>query len=98
MANPNWKKGMPSANPKGAPEKQDSLSYLMRTILHAKDGEDKKTKAIRFVESVIKAGTEGNDTCRKLIMQYHDGMPQQKVDVTSQGEQVGVMVYMPKKD
>lgn len=97
MANPNWVKGV-SGNPKGPPEKQDSLTYLMRTILNEPAEGDKKTRARKFVEGILNSADKGNDNCRKLVMQYIEGMPQQRVDMTSQGEQIGVMVYMPKKD
>lgn len=74
-------------NPNGRPKKGETLTDLFREYFEssAKD-ENGKTIAIKqaFIKKVVaKAINEGDMTAAKMIWNYFDGMPTQKVDVGS---------------
>lgn len=95
-----WKKGQPSPNPKGAPQKDESISFLMRKFLQSSPPGEEKSYKQMFVEKVyLKAIKEGDASAIKLIWNYIDGMPKQTSDITSNGQTIaGVQVYLPQKD
>lgn len=78
-----WKKGCPPPNPKGAPIKDESLTFLMKKFLEkTNNGETDKTNKQVFIEKVYnKAVKEGDTGSIKLIWNYIDGAPKQKMDI-----------------
>lgn len=75
-------------NRNGRPKKGTCLTDLMQKYLKKsidiKDdtGEIKKIKyRDLFVQQVLKLATAGDTTCLKLIWNYIDGMPLQKMDI-----------------
>lgn len=83
-----WKNGV-SGNVKGAPPREETLTYLMKQFLKQAPEGQKKTYKELFVQSVVASAIKGNDACRKLVMNYVEGMPAQAFDVTSQGQKIG---------
>ncbi len=77
----NLKKRGADANPNGRPPKGYSITEWFQNMLAsdpiAKDAIGK---------SILKKALEGDTTAQKLVWNYMDGMPQQKVDVTSAGK------------
>lgn len=86
-----WKPGQ-VANPKGAPKKEWSLTQAMRDLLSEVDPQTKLTKRDLFVQKTLEQAAAGDPTSKKLIWNYIEGMPQQKVDHTSGGEKI-VPIY-----
>ena len=75
-------------NPNGRPKKGTCLTDLMQKYLSksievkGKGGQLKKVKyRDLFVQQVLKLATAGDTTCLKLIWNYIDGMPLQKMDI-----------------
>ncbi len=81
-----------SGNPKGRPKKGYSITDWFQNML-ASTPEVKETLG----KSILRKALEGDATAQKLIWNYMDGMPEQKTDITTDGEQIGVMLYRPKR-
>lgn len=82
-----WKPGQ-SGNPNGRPKKGMSLTELMKDFLdNAPEGKEKLYKE-KFIENTYKLAMEGDVPALKLIWNYVDGMPQQKIDHTTKGEKI----------
>ncbi len=65
-----------SGNPKGAPIKTDSLTFLMKEYLSATAKGEKKTNRQIFIEKAYnKAVKDGDGPTMKMIWNYIDGMP-----------------------
>lgn len=90
MPNPNWIKGCRTPNPKGAPQKQDSLTFLMKQYLKGVDPNLKKSYAEIFVRRVYQKAIEGDPACTKLIWNYTEGMPKQNIDMNANVSQVEI--------
>lgn len=74
----NWKPGQ-SGNPNGRPTKETSLTELMRQFLQdIPDGQDKTYKEL-FIKKVFKIAIDGDIAAIRLIWNYLDGMPEQKI-------------------
>lgn len=87
--NPNWKKGCKSPNPKGAPQKDESITFLMKKFLEScPEGQEKTYKQIFVEKAYAKAVKDGDVTAQKLIWNYIDGLPQGKLDLTTKGESI----------
>lgn len=91
MANPHpthkWKKGDPSPNPKGAPQKQESLTWMMKEFLKkVPEGQEKSYKEIFIEKAYAKAVKEGDGPTMKMIWQYIDGMPSQNINLGNNPE------------
>ena len=62
------------------------------------EGQDKKTYADLIVKRMLKEAIEKGDYAQiKLIWNYIEGMPSQKVDVTSGGKRIGLFDYTDGK-
>jgi len=72
-----WVKGQ-SGNPKGRPEKTESLTELMRVFLANKPKESKKTYRELLIQKAYQMAMKGDITALKMIWNYLDGMPIQK--------------------
>lgn len=73
-------KGDPNINRKGRPLKGDTLTDMMREFLMECPKDQKKTYKRLFIEKAYhKAVKEGDPTAIKLIWNYLDGMPIQKI-------------------
>lgn len=82
-----FKKGQ-SGNPNGRPKKEFSLTESMREYLSTKDPETKLTRREMLINSTMTHALKGDATSQKLIWNYLEGMPQQKVDLTTLGEKL----------
>jgi hypothetical protein len=88
MANPNpkphWKKGQ-SGNPNGRPPKGYSITDTIRSMMD-------KNPAIKesLAEKILEKALIGDKDAIKLIWNYIDGMPVQKVQSENVGESEGV--------
>jgi hypothetical protein len=73
-----------SGNPKGRPKKGESITDLMRRLLNQKyetkeKGKRKQLKEI-FCNEVIAKALNGDINAIKLVWNYIDGMPTQKIE------------------
>ena len=81
-----WKKGIPSPNPKGAPQKDESITFLMRKFLQEIPPGQEKTNKQAFVDKVYAKAVKYNDiAAQKMIWNYIDGMPKQSTDMNLSG-------------
>lgn len=88
-----------SGNPLGRPMEEESLTWLMKQFLKSPSSIKDKTHKQLFIEKAYeKAVKEGDAASIKLIWNYIDGMPKQSVDMTTQGDKIGTVVYIPKKN
>lgn len=88
-------KGGPSLNPKGAPQKDESLTFLMKQFLKsAPKGEEKTYKEI-VVQKTFALAMKGEIAALKLLWSYHDGAAPQSLDMTSNGQSIA-FVTRPK--
>ena len=77
--NPNWKPGV-SGNPKGRPPLGESMTELMREFLDGtEEGQTVPRKQQLIRKIALKAYKEGDYNAIKLIWNYLDGMPTQKI-------------------
>jgi len=77
-----------SGNPKGRPPKGYSITEWFREML-ASDPEMKQ----ELGTAILKKAMTGDVTAMKLVWNYLDGMPQQKMDVTSDGKPLPTPIY-----
>lgn len=83
-----WKKGQ-SGNPKGAPQKDESITFLMKKFLEScPEGQEKTYKQIFVEKAYAKAVKDGDVTAQKMIWNYIDGLPQGHLDLTSKGDTI----------
>lgn len=68
-----------SGNPKGRPPKKQSLTELAEEYLLRVDDKEKVVNKELFIKKVFDQAMSGDTTCQKLIWNYIDGMPTQKV-------------------
>jgi len=78
---PKFVKGQ-SGNIKGGPCKQDSMTYLIQQAA-LKDASDRerRDRKIKMINALYKKAEEGDVKAAKLILSYHDGLPQQDHNV-----------------
>lgn len=72
-----------SGNPKGRPPKGYSITEWFREMF-ASSPEVKDALG----KSILKKALEGDTAAQRLVWNYIDGMPQQKVDVTTLGDKI----------
>lgn len=83
-----WQPGQ-SGNPDGRPPKGYSITEMMRERMNEVDQETGKTYRELLVNRLLKlAIRKGDITAIKLVIQYLDGMPLQRTDITSSGKPV----------
>lgn len=83
-----WQPGQ-SGNPDGRPPKGYSITEMMRERMYDIDIKTGKTYRELLVNKLFKlAIRKGDITAIKLIIQYLDGLPLQRTDVTSSGKPV----------
>lgn len=89
-----FKKGK-SGNPSGRPLGSFSLVAMLKNKLqeHAKDmgRDEKETYAHVLVEKVINLAINGDTALIKDLINRVDGMPQQKLDHTSDGKPIAIL-------
>ncbi|MBU0792114.1 MAG: hypothetical protein KKC55_16830 [Gammaproteobacteria bacterium] len=87
-------KGHPgNPNAKGRPKRKTEEKYL-RAL--QKSVTQKDWRAI--AERAVSDAKRGDKAARQWLSDYLLGKPQQFVDVTSAGEALGVLVYLPEID
>jgi len=77
-----------SGNPKGRPPKGYSITEWFREML-ASDPQIKD----ELGSAILQKAKSGDVTAMKLVWNYLDGMPQQKMDVTSDGKPLPTPIY-----
>ncbi len=83
-----FKKGE-SGNLRGRPKMANSLTNLMRRYLGEKNKiHKKKTNKQVFVEKCYKRAIEGDPAANNKIWTYIEGLPQQRVDLTTKNKEV----------
>ena len=70
-----------SGNPYGRPVGSISLVTLLKQRLELVGPDQKRTIAEHFIDNVIQDALEGNETARKIVFQYIEGMPKQNLDL-----------------
>ena len=80
-----FKKGE-SGNPNGAPKKAESLTGLMREFLRNIPEGQKQTYKDIFIQKVYKQALNGDTACIRLIWNYLDGMPEQRMQLGNDGQ------------
>lgn len=83
---PKWEPGQ-SGNPAGRPPGARNFTTKVREALEKiAEGKD-YTYEEAFIKSILKKGiVDGDASTQRLIWNYLDGMPQQKTDITTNGE------------
>jgi hypothetical protein len=78
-----------SGNPAGKPKGTRSFTTKVRAALEKiAEGKD-YTYEEAFIKSILKKGiVDGDSAIIRLIWNYLDGMPAQKMDLTSNGESI----------
>jgi len=77
-----WKPGE-SGNPKGRPKKGYSITEWFKEMLKS-NPEIKDAMG----KSILKKALEGDIAAQRLVWQYMDGMPQQKVEIDTPEDKV----------
>lgn len=86
------------ANPNGRPPGSLSLVKILKDKLEQVPEGSKKSYAELLVERITKSAIQdGNDQQIKNILQYVEGMPMQRTDITSDGKELNLLVYKPEK-
>jgi len=85
-----FKKGF-SANPSGRPKGSFSLVEMIRNKLQEVPEDDQRSYAEMLINQIVESALKGNKDDKRLIMNYIEGMPQQKTDITSNGK----TIYLP---
>ena len=81
-------KGDPNINKKGRPAGRVSLLDELKKTLHDQRGLG-KTNLSEFIKTIWdKAIEEKDHPTQRLILNYLEGMPQQKTDITSGGRPI----------
>jgi hypothetical protein len=85
-----FKKDDPRINREGRPVGAKSFTSKVKEALE-KIAEGKEyTYEEAFIKSILKSAiVDGDASTQKLIWNYMDGLPQAKLDVTTQGEKIG---------
>lgn len=89
-------KGNPGGpgRPKGSYSLVEAIRRKLEEIPEGKD----KTYGEYFIEQVMKKTViEGDVSMMRDILNRVDGMPQQKVDMTTQGDKIGGVIMLPQR-
>ena len=75
-----WKKGE-SGNPGGRPLGKNTITHFIDEILNkeAKEYPGKTYKQI-LAEAYVRSAISGNQTAMKIVIQYIDGLPVQRIE------------------
>lgn len=84
-----------TANPNGRPPGTLSLVSLLKKHLEEVPDGDKRTRAELFIRQTLSKAMKGDPSSEKLVWQYIEGLPQQKVDVTSGGKPLPILGNVP---
>ena len=84
-----YKKGQPSANPKGRPKKRTEEQYLHATIAKVtlSDWHEVISKAVEDAK-------KGDRDARKFLASYLIGNPQSHTDHTTQGDKIDNTIHI----
>jgi len=87
-----------SGNPNGRPKGTQNFTTKVRVALE-KIAEGKNyTYEEAFIKSILKKGiVDGDPAIIRLIWNYLDGLPKQTMDLTSDGERIGIFDYATNK-
>ena len=86
-----FKKGQ-SGNPNGRPVGSFSLVGMLREEIQKVPEGQKLSYAEAFLRKMLsKAINEGDHASQKLIMNYLEGLPQMKMDITSGGKPIPLL-------
>lgn len=77
---PSFKPGV-SGNPNGRPPKGYSITETFQEMFKADP-----LKKQELADAIFKRAKQGDPTALKLVWNYMDGMPQQKLDHTTNGK------------
>ena len=92
-----WKKGQ-SGNPHGRPKKEFTVAEKIRAILkETSDENDKRTYLEIFARRVVFDAIRGDPTARKIVMQYVDGLPIQKIKMGGDNEMEPLQIIIDRK-
>lgn len=88
MAKPqSFKPGDPRINRKGAPKREWTWSGVLQKAVQKKMKSGGEIKEL-IAQSLIDEAIKGNVVAIKELMNRMDGMPQQDMDVTSEGKSI----------
>lgn len=73
-------------NPKGRPQKEREVKYYQLTVSAVSDSD-----WIEIVDYAVKQAKRGDGPARKWLSDYLIGLPQQKVDLTTNGENINTI-------
>ena len=83
----------------GRPEGSISVVATLKKELEKVPQGEKKTYLGLLVKRILKKGIiDGDVGMIKDIINRVDGMPQQAIDLTTLGKELGMRIYLPKKD
>jgi len=83
-----FKEGV-SGNPNGRPPGSLSLVKILKDELEKVPQGQQVSYAVAFIKKILhQALIDGDTNSQKMIMNYVDGMPLQKTDLTSLGEKI----------
>lgn len=91
-----FKKGQ-SGNPKGRPLGFSIVAHLKEMLQEIPEGQKESYATLITKRYIKKALVDGDSVILKDLINRTDGMPHQSIDMTSNGESVGVQVYLPAK-
>ena len=93
-----FKKGQ-SGNPDGRPPGTFSLTTMLRNEIQKVPEGQKLSYAEAFLRKMLsKAINEGDHASQKLIMNYLEGLPQMKMDITSGGKPIPLLQGIVKEN
>ena len=99
MPTPLWKKGDPSPNPEGRPVGSKNFTTKVREALETiAEGKDYTYEAA-FIKSILKkAIVDGDASTQRLIWNYLDGLPIQKIVGDNENPLITIIKYASKPD
>lgn len=89
-----------SGNPAGRPKGSFSLVEMIKNKLQEQAKDKDKTYAEYFIDQLIKKTVvDGDVPMMRDILNRVDGMPQQKVDMTTLGDKISTgVIILPQKN
>lgn len=80
-----------TANPHGRPPGTLSLVSLLKKHLEEIPDGEKRSRAEIFIQKTLTQAMKGDPANAKLVWQYIEGLPQQRVDVTTGGKPISIL-------
>ncbi len=74
--------GQESLNPTGRPKDSFSLITILKNKLKTMSPDGKRTAAEVMIENIVQDALESDDKMRELIMNYIEGKPTNKVEIS----------------